>query len=270
MSKGTIVAEFTTLLAGRFMVESPRWHDDRLVFSDWGSGEIIAVDTNGRDRVIASVAQGMPFCLDRLPDGRLLVLAQAGLLTLEVDGTLSAYAALGGIADTPWNEIVVDGRGRAFLNNIGHEFGGDFAPGFIYLVDPDGTTRRVADDLAFPNGMAITADNSMLIVAESYAGALAAFDIADDGSLSGRRVWADLEGAAPDGICLDTEDAVWFAEVPGQRCVRVAEGGHVLQTITADLGCFSCALGGPERTTLFVTAAAWPDAIPQEPGPDGS
>ena len=174
---------------------------------------------------------------------------------------LSGYADFSGIAQTPWNEIVVDGRGRAFVNNIGHEFGGDFAPGFIYLVATDGAALRVADDLAFPNGMAITADNSTLIVAESYAGVLTAYDIADDGSLGGRRVWADLDGAAPDGICLDAEGAVWFAEVPGQRCVRVAEGGQVMQTIAADLGCFSCALGGPERTTLFVTAAAWPDAM---------
>jgi len=255
------VAEFTTLLADRFMVESPRWHDDRLVFSDWGSGEIVAVDTDGRDWVVASVEQGMPFCLDRLPDGRLLVASQSGLLVGTPDGMLSGYADFSGIAQTPWNEIVVDGRGRTFANNIGHEFGGEFAPGFIYLVPTGGAALRVADDLAFPNGMAITADNSTLIVAESYAGVLTAYDIADDGSLSGRRVWADLDGAAPDGICLDAERAVWFAEVPGQRCVRVAEGGQVLQTITADLGCFSCALGGPERTTLFVTAAAWPDAM---------
>ena len=109
--------------------------------------------------------------------------------------------------------------------------------------------------------MAITPDNSTLIVAESYGSVLTAYDIAPDGGLSDRRVWAALDGAAPDGICIDAEGEVWFAEVPGRRCVRVREGGEVSQTISSELGCFACMLGGPDGTTLFVTAAAWPDAI---------
>ena len=255
------MAEFRPLLTDLVMVEAPRWHDDRLVFSDWGTGTVLALDADGRTETLASVEGNMPFCVDRRPDGRLMVLTQAGLMSREPDGSLGTYADLGGLSDYAWNDIVVDGRGNSYVNNIGFEFGGEFAPGLVALVTPDGAARQVADGLAFPNGMAVTPDNSTLIVAESYGGVLTAYHIADDGSLSGRRVWADLAGAAPDGICLDVEGAVWFAEVPGQRCVRVAEGGEVRQAINSDLGCFACMLGGPDRRTLYDTAAAWPDAM---------
>ena len=204
----------------------------------------------------------MPFCLDRLPDGRLLITAGDQVLIRAHDGALSTYADLSEISTKPWNDIVTDGRGNTYVNNIGFDFGDEeFVPGLIALVRPDGSVQLVAEGLAFPNGMAVTPDNSTLIVAESYGGALTAYDIAADGSLTGRRVWADLDGAAPDGICIDAEGAVWFAEVPGRRCVRVREGGEVLQTITSELGCFACILGGPTARTLFVTAAAWPDAM---------
>jgi sugar lactone lactonase YvrE len=117
--------------------------------------------------------------------------------------------------------------------------------------------RQVAGDIAFPNGMAVTADNSTLIVADSYRHQLVGFDIGADGSLSGRRIWADLGDGVPDGICTDVENAVWYADVPGKRCVRVAEGGEVLRTVELDRGGFACAIGGPARTTLFVVAAQW-------------
>ena len=255
------MTELRPVLADLGLVEAPRWHDDRLVFSDWGARTVLALDQEGRTETLATVDGMLPFCTDRRPDGRLLVLTQAGLMSSEPDGTLALHADLGGLSDYAWNDIVVDGRGNSYVNNIGFEFGGEFAPGLIALVTPDGSVRQVADGLAFPNGMAVTPDNSTLIVAESYGGVLTAYDIDDDGSLSGRRVWADLAGAAPDGICLDAEGAVWFAEVPGQRCVRVAEGGEVRQTLDTDLGCFACMLGGSDRRTLYVTAAAWPDAM---------
>jgi sugar lactone lactonase YvrE len=124
-------------------------------------------------------------------------------------------------------------------------------------VTPDGSARQVADGLAFPNGMLITPDNTTLIVGESYAKRLTAFDITPDGGLVNRRVWAELGDGVPDGICLDAEGAVWYADVPNQRCVRVREGGDVLQTIDLDRGCFACALGGPDRTTLFLVAQKW-------------
>ena len=255
------MAEFTTLLKDLALVESPRWHDDRLVFSDWAVGEVLSVDLNGARDLVTRI-DAMPFCLDRLPDGRLLIVAGQQLLARESDGTLATYAELGAVSTKPWNDIVTDGRGDTYVNNIGFDFpAGEFAPGLIALITPGGRVRQVADGLAFPNGMAVTADNSTLIIAGSYGGVLTAYDIAPDGDLTNHRVWADLQGAAPDGICIDAEGAVWFAEVPGRRCVRVREGGEVLRTISSELGCFACMLGGPEGTTLFVTAAAWPEAM---------
>jgi sugar lactone lactonase YvrE len=168
------------------------------------------------------------------------------------------HADLTDLASHPWNDIVVDGRGNAYVNNIGFDFpGGEFAPGMIVLVSPDGSARQVAEGVAFPNGMAVTPDNSTLILAESYGSRLTAFDIAPDGGLANRRVWADLEGGAPDGICLDAENAAWYGDVPNKRCVRVREGGEVLQTIDLDRGCFACMLGGEEKRTLFLTVNDW-------------
>jgi sugar lactone lactonase YvrE len=135
---------------------------------------------------------------------------------------------------------------------------GDLAPGFIALVTPDGRSRVVAEDLAFPNGMAVTPDNATLVVAESHRNRLTAFDIGTDGALSGRRVWADLGSGAPDGICIDAEAAVWYADVPNKHCVRVREGGEVAQTVELDRGAFACMLGGDDGTTLFIVAARWP------------
>src|SRR3954469_14866186 len=212
------MSEFTTLLKDLALVESPRWHDNRLVFSDWGAGEVLAVGLDGTRELITPI-DAMPFCLDRLPDGRLLIVAGYQLLVRESDGSLSAYADLGSLSTKPWNDIVTDGRGNTYLNNIGFDFpAGEFAPGLIALIKSGGTIHPVSDGLAFPNGMAVTPDNATLIVAESYGGVLTAYDIAPDGNLSNRRVWADLQGAAPDGICIDAEGAVWFAEVPGHRC----------------------------------------------------
>lgn len=256
------MAEFRVLLDDRVLVESPRWHDDRLVFSDWGAQEIVAVDLAGHAEVVAEV-HAMPFCVDRLPDGRLVVVANGLLLQQQAGGTLVPYADLSQVSTKPWNDIVVDGRGNIYVNNIGFDFGeAEYAPGIIAHVAADGTVSQVADDRAFPNGMAVTQDGSTLIVAESYADRLTAYDIESDGSLSHQRVWAELaEGSAPDGICIDAESAVWFASVPGQHCVRVREGGEVLQTIEADRGCFACMLGGPDGHSLFAVSAAWPEAM---------
>ncbi|MFF1901803.1 SMP-30/gluconolactonase/LRE family protein [Kitasatospora sp. NPDC058218] len=252
-----------TVLTGLALGESPRWHDGRLWLCDWGAQELITVGSDGRADVAATVPS-FPFCIDWLPepDGRLLVVAGGDrhLLRREADGTLAPYADLRPLSDRPWNEVAVDGRGNAYVNGIGFDLmGGEApAPGLLALVTPDGSVRRVADDLAFPNGMAVTPDGSTLIVAESYASRLTAFTIAPDGGLTDRRIWAEVAGSAPDGICLDAEGAVWFADVPGRCCVRVREGGEVLRRIELDRGCFSCALGGPDGRTLFLTAARWP------------
>jgi sugar lactone lactonase YvrE len=248
------------LMTGISFGESPRWHDGRLWFADWGAGELIAVDSGGASEVVARI-DSFPFCIDWLPDGRLLVVSAAdqAVLRQEPDGSFVRHADLSGLSRHPWNEIVVAGRGNAYVNNIGFEVaGGDFAPGTVALVTPDGSARQVADGIAFPNGMAITPDGSTLIVAESYAAVLTAFDIDADGGLSNRRAFAELgEGAAPDGICLDAEGAVWYGDVPNRLCRRVDEGGEVLDAIELDRGCFACALGGEGGRTLFMIARNW-------------
>jgi sugar lactone lactonase YvrE len=260
--------EVHTLLTGLAFGESPRWHDGRLWFSNWVAQEIVAVDLEGKSEVIARVPfPSFPFSIDWLPDGRLLLVSASDrpLLRREPDGELVTHAIL----SRGWNEIVVDGRGNAYINGVGFDLlaGEAFAPGIIALVTPDGSARRVADGIAFPNGMAVTPDNQTLIVAESYARRLTAFDIEEDGSLSNRRVWADLGDGVPDGICLDAEGAVWYGDVPNKRCVRVREGGEVLQTIDLDRGCFACMLGGVDNRTLFMMAAQWggPAAMAEAP-----
>jgi sugar lactone lactonase YvrE len=254
--------ELRVVVAGRGLVEAPRWHDGRLYFSDWTAGEILAVDLAGQTEVVARV-RSLPLCSAWLPDGRLLIVASADgrLLRREPDGSLVTHAELGGPG---WNDIVVDGRGNAYVNSVGFDMaaGEPPRPGHIVLVTADGAVRRVAEDLAFPNGMAVTADNATLVVAESYGPRLTAFDVGVDGDLTGRRVFADLD-EAPDGICLDAEGAVWYATVPGRRCARVADGGRVLETVELDRGGFACVLGGPDRRTLFATAAEWRPDLPE-------
>jgi sugar lactone lactonase YvrE len=254
------MTEVQVLLTGLALGESPRWHDDRLWFANWGTQEVRTMDVAGSSAVAVRVPTAFQFSIDWLPDGRLLAIAgsEALLLRREADGDLVTHADLSGL-DRGFNELVVDGRGNAYVNGGGFNLmaGEAFAPGMIVLVTPAGAARQVADGIAFGNGMAITPDDSTLIVAESYAKRLTAFDIAADGSLSNRRVWADLGEGVPDGICLDADGVAWYADVPNQRCVRVREGGEVLQTVDLDRGCFACMLGGADRSTLFILAAEW-------------
>ena len=254
MTKDTVQVLMTGLAFG----ESPRWHDGRLWFSNWGAQEIIAVDPKGKSEVVVRLPfPSFPFSIDWLPDGRLLIISSSDqpLLRQESDGSLVPHADL----SRGFNEIVVDGRGNAYINGAGFNplAGEKFAPGIITLVTPDGSAKQVAEGIAFPNGMAITPNNSTLIVADSYGKKLTAFDIADEGGLSKQRVWADLGEGTPDGICIDAEGAVWYADVPNKRCVRVREGGEVLQTVELDRGCFACMLGGADGKTLFMMAAEW-------------
>jgi sugar lactone lactonase YvrE len=243
------------LASGFAYVESPRWHDNRLWFAHWGTDEIVAVDLDGASEVVGRGPGGLGWSIDWLPDGRLLVTGR-GLMRHEDDRTLLPHADLADLAGD-WNELVVDGRGRVYVN------GGLFGPaesgpsGIIALVAPDGRVRQVADGLAFPNGMAIMPDNRTLIVAESWSEVLTGYDIADDGTLSGRRVWAATPGDHPDGICLDADGAAWYADVGNRHCVRVREGGDVLATVGLDRGAFACMLGGQDGRTLFMLAAEW-------------
>jgi sugar lactone lactonase YvrE len=243
------------ILSGLAYVESPRWRDGRLWFAHWGTDEVVAVGLDGKSEVVAHGPGGLGWSIDWLADGRLLTTGP-GLLRHERDGSDVSHADLSDLAGD-WNEVVVDGRGNAYVN------GGMFGPaeggpsGVVALVTPDGGVRRVGEGLAFPNGMAVTPDNRTLIVAESWAEGLTAYDIAGDGTFSGRRVWAATPGDHPDGICLDADGAVWYADVGNRHCVRVREGGEVLATIALDRGAFACMLGGPDGRTLFMLAADW-------------
>jgi sugar lactone lactonase YvrE len=251
------------VLDGIALGESARWHGGRLWFSDWVAGEIIEVE-DGQARVAARV-DGMPFCFDWLPDGRMVSTngPHQRLLAITPGGEHTVHTDLSGlVAPHAWNDIAVDPRGHIFINNIGYDFPqGDPAPGLIAVITPAGETRRVAGDLLFPNGMAVSPDGGTLVVAESHGERLTAFDITTEGNLTDRRTWAELPGDAPDGLCFDAEGAIWYASVPGKHCRRVREGGEIIQTVTLDRGAFDCALA-PDGTLYAVTADfADPEAI---------
>jgi sugar lactone lactonase YvrE len=267
MSNASSMPKPEVLLDGLAYVESPRWHDGRLWFAHWGTGEVVAVDLDGNSEVVGPGPPRLGWSIDWLPDGRLLVTGKE-LLRMEPDGSMARHADLSAVAEHGWNEIVVDGRGNIYLNGIGFGFlaGEPPTPGIIALVTPDGAARKVAGDLEFPNGMVVTPDNSTLIISDSFAGRLTAFDITADGSLSNRRAWA--EGLGPDGICMDAEGAVWVQtadtrthtgrdDAPEGTVVRIREGGELLDRIEHDRAIFAAMLGGPDRTTLFLLAAQW-------------
>ncbi|MFG1605773.1 SMP-30/gluconolactonase/LRE family protein [Actinoplanes sp. NPDC049265] len=243
------------VLEGIVLGESVRWHQGRVWFSDWVAGELIQVE-GGSARVVARV-DGMPFCFDWLPDGRMVSTngTHQRLLAIAPDGEQTTHADLAGVvAPHAWNDIAVDPRGHVFVNNIGYDFpAGPPAPGLIAVITPGGAVRRVAGDLLFPNGMAVSPDGGTLVVAESHGERLTAFDITAEGNLTDRRVWAELPGDAPDGLCFDPEGAIWYASVPGRHCRRVREGGEILQTVTFEDGAFDCALS-PDGTLYAVTA----------------
>lgn len=244
------------LLDGLAYVESPRWHDGRLWFAHWGTGEIVAVDLDGHSEVTGHGPAGLGWTIDWLPDGRLLVTGKE-LLRREPDGSMVQHADLSGIAPLGCNDIVVDGRGNIYVTSINFEYlaGAKPTSGLIALVTPDGSARQVAGDLSFPNGMVVTPDNKTLIISESFTGRLLAFDIEADGTLSNRRVWAEALG--PDAICMDVEGAIWTGTKTAGAVVRVREGGEVLQRIDVGRAVLGVMLGGPDRKTLFLLAVEW-------------
>jgi sugar lactone lactonase YvrE len=230
--------------------ESTRWRDGRVWLCNWGAGEVLAITPDGEREIAAALApQTLPFSIDWLPDGRLLVIdgPRGILLRQDPGGALDVVADLTGLSSAPFNELVVDGAGNAYVNGGG---------GSVVCVRPDGGVQQVADGLLWPNGMALVDHDRTLVVADSHAKQLVAFDSAGDGTLSERRVWADLEHA-PDGICVDADGAMWVATVPGKQCMRVREGGEVLDSVAVDRGCFACMLGGEDGRTLFIAAAQW-------------
>jgi sugar lactone lactonase YvrE len=243
------------LLDGLVFPEGPRWHEGKLWFSDMRGHHVMTVDTSGSSEIIAEVPN-MPSGLGWLPDGRLVAVSMHDrrLLVLSQGGT-TTYADLSGIATGDCNDMVIDGSGRAYVGNFGAELDGARQPASIALVE-NGAMRVVADNLMFPNGAVITPDSRTFIVAETLASRLTAFDIAPDGSLSNRRVFAELGAATPDGICLDAEGAVWVSSFFTNEFLRVREGGEVAQRVPVPgKMAIACALGGGSRTTLFLLTA---------------
>ncbi len=249
----------TTVLDGLAFGEGPRWHDGRLWFSDMHARHVMATTEDGDAEVICAVPQ-KPSGLGWDAGGRLLVVSMVDrrLLGLTPDGTPEEVANLFDLAPWHCNDMVVSATGHAYIGNFGFDYTQRAEPCNTNLVHvaPDGTVSEAAVDLGFPNGMVITPDGRTLVVGESFASRLTAFDIAADGSLSNRRVWAQLDGATPDGICLDAEGAIWLACPMSHRVVRVAEGGTVLDEVSVGTrNAYACMLGGADRRTLFVCTA---------------
>jgi sugar lactone lactonase YvrE len=244
------------LAEGFGFVEGPRWRDDRLFFSDMRTKQVLTVDLDGNVEEVA-VVDARPSGIGWLPDGRMLVVSMNDkrVVRQEPDGSLVTHADLSSLAAAPCNDMVVDARGNAYVGNPGYDMRNPPRPlpaAQVVLVRADGTAQVVDDEVLFPNGSVVTPDGATLIVGETMGRKLTAWTIRDDGTLSDRRVYADMPGRAPDGIALDAEGAVWVADAEGDACVRVREGGEVTDVIDTGRGCFACALGGPDRRTLFL------------------
>lgn len=265
------MAEPATLASGIGMGESARWHGNEFWFADWTAGTISALDARGNVRRAAAVPS-FPISFDWLPDGRMVVVSGSdGTVLVEVPHAgLVPLADLRRLSDHPWNEIAVHPGGNIYVNGIGGDYAaGAGSDGLIALVRPDGSAQTVAGGLSFPNGMLVSSDGSTLVVAESNAGRLASFAINADGTLTPAGEWAGLPGSAPDGICWDGSGGIWFAEVPGERCVRIRPGGDVVESVQLEQGCFSCAVGGDDGGLLFMMTAQWPEAMDPMAGNTG-
>jgi sugar lactone lactonase YvrE len=255
------------LADGLHFGEGPRWHQGKLWFSDFFDHAVKTVDVAGNVETKV-VLEDRPSGLGWLPDGRLLMVSmqQRAVLRMEYDA-LVVHADLSDVAKFHCNDMTVDSVGRAYVGNFGFDLdaaitGGNFAAALaeyqgaaIALVEPHGHVRVAASALRFPNGMVISSDGGTLVVAESLGRRLTAFDVGIDGTFTNQRVWAELGDVVPDGICLDAEGAVWVADAASARCVRVAEGGTILQEIATTRTCYACMLGGPDGRTLFMLTA---------------
>jgi sugar lactone lactonase YvrE len=260
------VAQLEPWLDGFAFLEGPRWHEGRLWFSDMHARRVYAASESGAVEAIARVPE-CPSGLGWLPDGRLLVVSMEDrkLLRRELGGTLRVHADLADIATFHCNDMVVDAQGRAYVGNFGFDLHTQQKPraAALALVQADGAVSVAARDLQFPNGAVITPDGATLIVGESFGARLTAFDIdAASGALSKRRVWAQLAGATPDGICLDAAGAIWVASPMTREVLRVHEGGRISQRIASERMVVACMLGGADRRTLYVLTS--PSITPSE------
>jgi sugar lactone lactonase YvrE len=254
--------EAKVLVDGLLFPESPRWHDGAFWFSDMHAKTVNRIDSSGQQSVVTTVS-GTPPGLGWTPEGQLLVVSMEDhrLLRLEESGRLAEVADFSSLARHLSNDMVVDAQGRAYIGNFGFDFHAGATPRKtnLVLVTPDGEVREVANELSFPNGAVITPDGKTLILGETFAGQLSAFDIVPDGSLENRRVFAPTTGMAPDGICLDAEGAIWIASPISAEVPRIREGGEVLERIAVETQAFACMLGGDEGRILHVCTARGSD-----------
>lgn len=250
--------EPAVILRGLAFPEAPRWDGDRLWLTDQHAGDILTVGIDGNaERVVTGIDR--PGGLGTLPNGTtLVVLMNEQRVCRIVHGELELHADLSGLASAQCNDMVVDDYGRAYVGNFGYdiEAGEPKSNAELILIEPNGEARVVSRELIFPNGSVITPDRDTLIVAETFASRISAFDIDEDGSLRNHRVWAELDDKHPDGISLDAEGAVWFACPKSAQVHRVLEGGEIVHSVTPSVPPYACMLGGPERKTLFVVGSA--------------
>ena len=261
MTRATMIAD------GLYFGEGPRWHDGRLWFSDFHDHAVKSMDAAGGVRTELQI-DDQPSGLGWLPDGRMLVVSmrRRQVLRVDTDG-VKVHADLAAIATFHTNDMVVDRHGRAYVGNFGFDLDhalqtrgvegvlAEHPTALLARVDPDGSVHVACAEMHFPNGSVITPDDRTLIIAETLAMRLTAFDIAADGSLANRRLWAQVGMRAPDGICLDANGHVWIANAIAPECVLFAPGGEVVATIETDQPCFACMLGGPDRRTLYMLTA---------------
>lgn len=245
----------TTVIAeGLAFPEAPRWHGGRLWFTDQHGHRVYALSPTGELAVVAETPD-LPGGLGWLPDGTPLVvlMTRRQVVALE-DGRLRPHGDLHHLASFHCNDMLVDPLGRAYVGNFGYDLHGGArpAPAELILVHPEGLASVVARDLVFPNGCALTPDGSTLLVAETFAQRVSAFTVAQDGTLHGRRVWAELGDASPDGITLDAGGCLWLAAPNRGEVLRVAAGGEVLATVRTVGAPYACALGGDDRRTLYI------------------
>ena len=265
-----------TLVDGLYFGEGPRWHQGKLWFSDFYDHAVKTVTVDGTVETKLTVA-GEPSGLGWMPDGRMLVVSRIDRLLLRLEhDSLVVHADLSDVATFHCNDMVVDAKGRAYVGNFGFDIdaainSGDFAGALaayegatIARVDPDGSVHVAATAMRFPNGTVITPDGATMVVGETLGRRLTAFDVAADGSLSNQRVWAELGNVVPDGICLDADGAIWVADAGGRRCVRVREGGEVLQEVPTGSNCYACMLGGSDGRTLFIICLLYTSPSPRD------
>ncbi|MCL4445332.1 MAG: SMP-30/gluconolactonase/LRE family protein [Actinobacteria bacterium] len=250
--------------SGLYFGECPRWHDGRLWYSDFFDHGVFSLGEAGDCRKEVEFP-GEPAGLGWLPDGRLLIVSRLdrSVMRVEPDGSLVTHGTLSPWAGFYGNDMTVSSSGQAYVGNFGFDLDAllEGEPGIgvsttsLVRIDPDGTSHEAAPDISFPNGTVIWPDGSRLAIAESTASRISVFDLGPGGILSNRRVWADLPGYAPDGICLDLQGCIWVANALGKECVRVAEGGEVVDRVTTEQFCYACMLGGSDRRTLYILTA---------------